>query len=934
MKIKSRRLFFSALMAALLSAGAQGEILTVTGNNSIVSDTTYEYVTVGDDTTAGNLVISGTVGTPITLTTTSAEQKATFRSFPAGIKINNGTVSVSNATLTLTGSGVQANAMPGNSATLILNSGAILNSGSYTAFGGDVRDNVAYNGKLIMYDGSSIETARTFYVGGDGAGYATIYGGTLHTENGLQVGRDHDKLGLCSGELNIRGGLVDVDSYFIMANLGKAGSLTKGLLDMSSGTLEVGSYFTMACVANVSTAVANIYGDSKINVGGVFNIGNGESSGSLQEAGGIGVFNLRDTASVAMTTDNFMGIGALGSLNLYGGTFTTISAAGVTNAGSVKIDGGTLVGNLTNAKSTAVVTGGNGEGKIVGNLYNNAGTLSLGSGETLHVTPSVNEGGTNVAGTGIVTVGDATNAASVNINGGSLVIEGSKMIENFRTTSSGKAYAGLLVQNGTVTVNGGNLETTVGGIFVGAKDGQSAVFTMNAGTVTSKNYPTLGAEVGTSGTMNLNGGVFTSQESFYVAGNGSGTLNMTGGDLYITGGMQLARNYDAVGGGCTGTINMSGGNMHIAKYFIAAYNADATENSTDVTSATLNMSGGQIDVTQFFTLAGNINSKNPALVVGKANLSGSAILNVTGNFNLGNGEGDAGLTTKNGYGTINLYDAANITAKANANIGLLSSLNLYGGEFNSTGTTSTFTNAGKVQISGGDLNVTGTMNNTGTLNFTAGMNGFGKLAVTGNLANTGTINVGLADGLAMVENYNASEGVAVATVSGTKPTDIVKGALIESAAFSGNDLIVKLTNPATSDSFDAACGGFTLDSGVSSGWVSMTNFSGSDPYVFKLSVNSDDLTGFVDQLNADLQQGDRQTIYASAVGDIVEITGITADALAANVFAWNFTDTAYANAALTALQSNQVPEPASWALLVLGAIGVFFTRRNGNIRKA
>ncbi|MDO4628338.1 MAG: PEP-CTERM sorting domain-containing protein [Planctomycetia bacterium] len=395
MKMEKRRRLerVGATVLALVAGNALvfgGE--TITGTKNITADTTGDFYQVGTADQAGMVNITG--GT----LTLEGGTPSDFRGQTPSLLILNGTVNVSNASL-VAKKGIYANAQPGNSANLVLNNGAYVETNGYPAFGSDIGN----SGSLTVNSGATFKSTKSFYCSGHGIGTVLLNGGTMDlVGSGLQIARDYDGKGGSEGTFTMTGGVLNVGSYLIMGLKNKANPdhVNVSEFTMTGGTTKIGSYF---CIANNNDAkrdpsmiksIVNIGGGAetaKLTTAGNFNIGNGEGETQIVNRPADGTMNVYDGADIKLgvdlatentAQDTFFGIGSAAKLNVYGGSMSAYGKKGAVNVGSILVDGGTLnfassVGTLKNQGNVAV-TGGT---LIVGGNMENTGAVTISDGQ-------------------------------------------------------------------------------------------------------------------------------------------------------------------------------------------------------------------------------------------------------------------------------------------------------------------------------------------------------------------------------------------------------------------------------------------------------------------------------------------------------------------------------------------------------------------------
>jgi fibronectin-binding autotransporter adhesin len=372
-----------------------------------------------------------------------------------------------------------------------------------------------------------------------------------------------------------------------------------------------------------------------------------------------GIYNLADTSVTGTGISGYgEGSGSMTAGKLWvGGAFFNDDGVGTVNINTT----GTITTN-----STQDFGNGSTASLILGEAYNGgtcSGTINLENG-TINATGQLCDG---LSGTGVF------NQSGGTVNNTDYFVIG-------RNTG---AAGGFVNGNGTYNLSGG---------------------TVNAATSTG--YATLASFTGSTGVLNVSGGLFnTSHGGLAVGEGGTGTLNVSG-----TGVVNLGNaNYLNLGlnSGAVGTVNLNGGLV------------EATAVAQGSGSGTLNFNGG--------TLQPTVSNTNFITGLNSANvLAGGAVLNSNG-FNitvaqplLHGGIGTDGGLTKNGSGTLTLTGSSNYTGNTNVSAGTLllsgtSSINSSGTiAVNGSGakfvqTSSTAVSA-PVHVSVGTLDGTGTVN--------------------------------------------------------------------------------------------------------------------------------------------------------------------------------------------------------------------------------
>lgn len=239
------------------------------------------------------------------------------------------------------------------------------------------------------------------------------------------------------------------------------------------------------------------------------------------------------TIEVSAGSDTYaVTVGASGSLSTESVTVIGHGASGVL------VNGGSYVKRLTNIQATdgfgiRVVNGGSAShegGMVVANY----GVFVAGSGSTFNM----NGGDISAAGFGITGNGLAANGGTtINISGGSVSSTDSIAVYHPQagtlTVSGGSlsgTYGGIGIKSGTLTVTGGTIAGTSGGAYV---DGESNGNGINV----SGSAIHVDSRAGYAGGMNISisGGTLSSNNGYAideVSGGGSSQIS----SLFVTGG--------------------------------------------------------------------------------------------------------------------------------------------------------------------------------------------------------------------------------------------------------------------------------------------------------------------------------------------------------------------------------------------------------------
>ena len=330
------------------------------------------------------------------------------------------------------------------------------------------------------------------------------------------------------------------------------------------------------------------------------------------------------TASLSAAAGVYVGYLSNGTLNISGGTLTSVGQNRVGNTGitgTVTVDGSgsswTMTGqsnlyvgyastgsgtlNITNAgKITVDGTGSNGN-TYIGNTYTIAGlgtgALNFGSGGSGYV------GGTFTTRSLYASPSQMTGTGTINCNG--LVTDGAVAF----TTTTSPVISMTDSNGGTVTVNlNMSVPTNNGPLGVGY--GGTGSLSISGAQVVTSSAGYLGYKPGSNGTATISGiGSKWISGQALVGMYGTGTLNVNSGGAFSTNGSNL---YIADASGQTsatasiGTVNLDGsGTTATAAQIVVGFTGTGTVNITN--GATLSTSGTYDIVGNLLHTSGTVN---------------------------------------------------------------------------------------------------------------------------------------------------------------------------------------------------------------------------------------------------------------------------------------------------------------------------------------
>lgn len=675
--------------------------------------------------------------------------------------------------------------------------GAIYNSGTIDSITGDFVYNFAR--------GSS----------GAGQGAAIYNGGTIGTITG-----DFIANGSGTAIYNI-GHLTSITGNFIGNNGAIYNSGTLGIVAPGGGQIIFGT--ESDTIANSGTLSLSGSGDIFLhNITGGGSTYVTSSNITLAPEARITQGTLRINSGSLTASANGLKAGSTinnGTINLSTGTLTSnITGTGLTNILGEVISNATISQsiNISNTSSLSIAAG------HTGGTINNAGTLTLsdgtvgyaisGAGHT-YITGNVNIDATvanqiHINDTGALTLSASDFGDSIQNNGQLFLttgeIEGLKYISGTGTTTisgnvttSASVFVGTnIVNNGQVTLTGGNLNTPICGTGTVINTGTLYVAANNVGSnITNNNQVYL-----SSGTLEhaiLGGSITISSTDTILSlannlGNSATTVDNSG-IISLTGGTLFGH----IGGtghiNITNTVSTSASNLGNAVTNNGTLNLTSGALSEEVTGS------GNIVISGPVSFESSMNqdvsvATNGALSIGVSNISRDILNN--GTVNLVGG----GILTR----TISGTGATNINSIVTSSANNLQTVANVNGTWNLTGGTvqNTISGSGAV-VNTGILNSYATylqndnFTNNDTLNLTGGtlsksIFGTGATNITNDVTiganNLELQNIMLGAGSNLMVGQNTLT-VQNATIDGTLQINITE-LLKNSSVYSGGQLNV------------------------------------------------------------------------------------------------------------------------------------------------
>jgi len=721
--------------------------------NSPAADLTVNTVLQNGRGTTSNLTKTG-AGTLLlnaantyTGTTTINEGTITLNTGNGPATHPSGTIVVNNGGILTFAGFYELGAWGGGTATtpVVVNTGGIVDSSGSTAH------NICAMNNLTLAGGNLNATG-----GWDASwGAFNLFGTLTVTANSSIQNTSGSNNLLAPGSVN--------GSQTLTISVSSGATLTENLPIIDSGPnntysiTQTGAGTVVLTAANTYSGVTTVNGGTlQVTTGGAINsnadltVGHGSTTtGAMTVNGGTvvsgrllagwegsssGTVNL---VSGSITTGaTYIGVDsatATGNLNVCGGTFTSNSELnvgligtghmGVTD-GAVNANNGLFVGRLSGI-GVLTVSGGTvvvGSNALIVGWDNATGTVNLGSG-----------GSITTAGITYIGVGGSTAQGNLNVTGGTY-------------TANGEVRVGVGGANGFVTQSGGNISVS-DNTFLG-RDFNSLPATWNVTGGTS-NFGGGNLEIGSyngTGSMTVDGGVVnvaTGNNPIYLGVFGTtGTLNLKSGTF------STARDIVNYSSG-TGIVNFDGGTLQVASGYVSTggglVNGASSGNFQPVT-AVVKTGGAIIDT----------NGQNATI---SAVLTHDSALGATP---------DGGLT-KNGPGTLTLSNANTYTGGTYLNAGML------------TANSTSALGLGTVALSGGTLGIGGGVTLSNSMTLTSGVvSANGNSYLTGNLGGPGgltAVGPGVLN-LSGTNNYNGPTLISGGTLRLSAPPTLPAGTKI------------------------------------------------------------------------------------------------------------------------------------------------------------
>ncbi len=600
-------------------------------------------------------------------------------------------------------------------------------------------------------------TAGPFIFGGT-ATLTIKSGGLTNNDSDLQIfgnamnfGRSAtSSINATAGSIALNGG-VSIGSSTV--TLTGAGGITLGAAPSGAGTIIKNSTGSLTFVPAGSAIDADII----LNAGPTFLIGSAQnfSSSSVAVKGTATLnlnqdYNFMDGAQLTRDTSAGLTIGAARVLTFQSGADAVVTGAFALNTASTLVVTG--IGSTFSVSDTLTLGGGSNTSITVGGRLSTQGSsVSIGASGDAIVT--VDGNGSSFSG-GQLDVGLFGNSGSLTFRNGSVGVfdrlsvsnsgfvgnSGTILIESGATVSASGDFrlAGSTAANsGTATITGeGSALTVASSSTIGGFGASIAVLEVQAGAAfTSTGDVTLNP----SGTININGGIVTTDGSFTNLG---GTFN------FIAGALSIGSDFNVGTGGLLGT--------DVA--FDSARRFSTAATTTIDPFRTLTLDGGTFG-TGVLVNNGTFDFKR-----------GTLAITGTGGFEIG-----AGALGSN----VVLAAGASLQVTNTTTVAAGALLRTDGGEFSG----SDLVNDGTIDHRDGGLNFTGSLtNNAAGRLFVSGLT-----SPAGSIANAGRIT--LLDSIGFLGGAGALTNTGLITGDGTVAKPVTNSATGQLRAETGKTLL-------------------------------------------------------------------------------------------------------------------------------------------------
>ncbi len=702
---------------------------------------------------------------------------------------------------------------------------------------------------------------------------------------------------------------------------GNVTAVAGSYINIADGTVNLGA-MTNAGSATLNSGTINLqpYG-AIISTDGTFTVNGGainaQASETLSYANGdqmlVGLFADESTANSVYNITNVPS-GWVKSVVPMNGHYAVVASYGsapegvkiwVADASGSMGDSGNWQGDANNSTGF-VVSGTNTMDNITGktvvaggtNAFNgdvpNSATIAVSGG-------TVNYAGSNVHGNLIIDGGTFNWTASeprvnqdgyLEINGGTVTktVNGWFRTENKFVMNGGyfkvpEGYA--MLYNSETTINGG--EIVMNRLIIADTTGNyTSKYTHNGGSTVINGQVEVGQKNGTTGYFDVNGGSVTTTGDFFVGreGNSKGYFNVTDGTFSNSATLAVGRDNSS-----TGEMNVSGGDVYVNRIIVGRAGAPD--------SGLLNVTGGTVWVNQDLCGTGGAPSgktyvSGEGQIVFDSSFTDMAIIREQSYFGIeGSGANGAGALqflrntdfstpiTLTDDATIGIQDGATVTAKAALNAESDDSV---------------------LTVKGGTLKMT--QSETGSLKHVALDSAQLQMAPDADTAYFGLSSVNMSNGSSVT--FPAGKTINIGTPNDTE-------AFTTSVMGDGTFTI----------DANLYLDAYTTDRATGMDKLDFSGFNGDILFAepLNLTVHLDDASDFLGQVvTLDWLVGVPEDMYNI---DNINLNLVNDEGI-------SFVYWLNADGSITFGDHNAIPEPSTWALLVLGVVALMFWRRRKN----
>ena len=706
--------------------------------------------------------------------------------------------------------------------------------------------------------------------------------------------------------------------------VGNVNAVSGSYVNIADGTVNLGA-MTNAGTATINSGTINLqpYG-SIVSTEGAFNVYGGQinalASEKLSYANGdqmlVGLFADQSTANNVYDITNVPAGWVKSVVPMNNGNYAVIASYGSDPEGiKVWLEGAN--GSMTDAanwegdaeNSTGFVVSGTntmnniaGKTVVVGgdNTFNgdvpNSATVAVSGG-------TVNYAGSNVHGNLIIDGGNfnwtiaeprVNQDGYMEINGGTVTKTAGgwfrtedKFVMNGGYFKMPDGYA--MLYNSETTINGG--EIVMNRLIVGDTTGTyTSKYIQNGGSTVINGQVEVGQKNGTTGYFEVNGGsVTTTGGDFFVGreGNSKGYLNITGGTFSNNATLAVGRDNSS-----TGEMNVSGGDVYANRIIVGRANTPD--------SGLLNVTGGTVWIAYDICGTGGAPSgktyvSGEGQIVFDSSYTGMAIIREQSYFGIegsgSNGAGALQFLRNTDFATpITLTDDATIGIQEGATLTAKSTLNAESDESVLT------------VKDGGTLKMT--QPETGSLKHIVLDSAHLQMAPDGDTAHFGFASVNMSEDSSVT--FPAGKTINIGTPD---DTEAFTTSVLGEGTFTIDSTLY----------LDA----YTTDRGTGLDKLDFSGFDGNLSFDVPLNlvVHLDDASDFLGQVvTLDWLIDAPEALYKL---DNVNLTLVNDEGI-------DFLYWLNADGSITLGDHNALPEPSTWALLVLGALGMLYWRKRRN----